>query len=837
MKKKALIMMALLVGSTMGWAENVTFTVCSWDDTNKQVVKTPTTHDCIVIEGQDDGWMALGETDKETWYVVKSFDYVSRDVLNIFGTVHLVLTEYSSLSCHHIKLEAQNNAKLHIHNVSGDASGNIEVKNWYDQIINQGVVGYHHYYRYYYGAAAVGGGNGQNMGSLYMHGGTLYASIQDERPAAIGGGREGSIDLNHEIVVYAGVLKGETVFSDHINQLEPRGAAIGGSDDHPQGGSITVYGGTLWAKCNTRGAGIGGGEDSYGGTFNVYGGNVKVERNTAGDKLGNQTSKNSGAGIGGGYEGSGGDVHIYGGTIDVVGGERHYAIGGYDNDGKGTIEIAANMRVTAGGYDYNTGTASPECVFTSAERVPACMYRRWAKVEVCDHTPQNGDAPDVAATYSIVSDTQHDRYCRYCQAVIREDHAAGECPCGNTGYSFTTYEPSSMTGGSGYQQKQTYRVNENNDFYLPECDVVPTGYKFLGWEMNPAPEDADKWAAVKGGDAGSDNKLAAGTSVKALQGMSNATFYARYLYDFKAAWQWNADNTKCTLILSCDAKPNWTYQVVLTQNNAIVREYLTDCLEYSISYTYTDNANGYKYKFSTKKRVPYVLTLQDDADNSAAIKQYKGKTATVSLTGRTLYTDGKWNTLCLPFDVDASDFSGLNFKAVKTLVSSQFNNATGTLTLNFGDAEKIEAGKPYLVRWGSGEEGNIVDYEFEPAVIDNTLRPIETAYVDFVGSFSPVSLAGGDKTVLYIAAGNKLYYPQADKTIGSCRALFRLKINETEARSFVLNFGEETTAVFDLNDKSEMINDNWYSLDGRRLSGKPTQRGMYINNGKKVVIK
>jgi uncharacterized repeat protein (TIGR02543 family) len=29
----------------------------------------------------------------------------------------------------------------------------------------------------------------------------------------------------------------------------------------------------------------------------------------------------------------------------------------------------------------------------------------------------------------------------------------------------------------------------------------------------------------------------------------------------------------------------------------------------------------------------------------------------------------------------------------------------------------------------------------------------------------------------------------------------------------------------------------WYTLDGRKLAGEPTQRGIYINNGKKVVVK
>ena len=31
--------------------------------------------------------------------------------------------------------------------------------------------------------------------------------------------------------------------------------------------------------------------------------------------------------------------------------------------------------------------------------------------------------------------------------------------------------------------------------------------------------------------------------------------------------------------------------------------------------------------------------------------------------------------------------------------------------------------------------------------------------------------------------------------------------------------------------------DGWYTLDGRKLSGKPTAKGIYVNNRHKVVIK
>ena len=51
----------------------------------------------------------------------------------------------------------------------------------------------------------------------------------------------------------------------------------------------------------------------------------------------------------------------------------------------------------------------------------------------------------------------------------------------------------------------------------------------------------------------------------------------------------------------------------------------------------------------------------------------------------------------------------------------------------------------------------------------------------------------------------------------------------------------ETTGIKSIDDLTidnlHFDADAWYTLDGRQLSGKPTQRGVYINNGSKVVIK
>ena len=45
------------------------------------------------------------------------------------------------------------------------------------------------------------------------------------------------------------------------------------------------------------------------------------------------------------------------------------------------------------------------------------------------------------------------------------------------------------------------------------------------------------------------------------------------------------------------------------------------------------------------------------------------------------------------------------------------------------------------------------------------------------------------------------------------------------------------TIPTDIHTFSLSADDKWYTLDGRRLSGKPTAKGLYINAGKRVMIK
>ena len=45
-----------------------------------------------------------------------------------------------------------------------------------------------------------------------------------------------------------------------------------------------------------------------------------------------------------------------------------------------------------------------------------------------------------------------------------------------------------------------------------------------------------------------------------------------------------------------------------------------------------------------------------------------------------------------------------------------------------------------------------------------------------------------------------------------------------------------TTGINAIEDVDQS-NDSWFDLNGRRLQGKPTQKGVYIKNGKKLILK
>ena len=165
-----------------------------------------------------------------------------------------------------------------------------------------------------------------------------------------------------------------------------------------------------------------------------------------------------------------------------------------------------------------------------------------------------------------------------------------------------------------------------------------------------------------------------------------------------------------------------------------------------------------------------ALLLADAADNTGAIAKCNGATGLdITLQGRTLYKDGAWNTLCLPFDL--SDFTGtpLEGATVKALSSSFYSLADSTLTLTFSDdLTAIEAGKPYIVKWASGD--NITNPIFPNVTISTATDTTMTDWVDFQGNYSPTDIYDADRTSLYLSDANALCIPTTSMTLNAFRA-------------------------------------------------------------------
>lgn len=231
------------------------------------------------------------------------------------------------------------------------------------------------------------------------------------------------------------------------------------------------------------------------------------------------------------------------------------------------------------------------------------------------------------------------------------------------------------------------------------------------------------------------------------------------------------------------------------------------------------------------------MRLYEDIDNNVTIEDFDGTTVKATLRGRTLYKDGTWNTLCLPFDVTTSVGTLLEDAIIYQLSGSSIDD-DGTLTLNFSFRDHIVAGEPYLVKWESGE--NLVN----PSFYGVTVRDVDTEVIpcgaiSMMGHFAPV-FALKDDPIMYIGANNQLSRPNKDMTINAFRACFYYdpEVDSETLGAIRLNFNEPgvVTNIEEM-PLARPADTRWYTLDGRVLPSKPSVPGIYINNGKKVIIK
>ena len=234
-----------------------------------------------------------------------------------------------------------------------------------------------------------------------------------------------------------------------------------------------------------------------------------------------------------------------------------------------------------------------------------------------------------------------------------------------------------------------------------------------------------------------------------------------------------------------------------------------------------------------------------------------GKYAVVSLKNRKFYRDGYWNTLTLPFSLDASKLANtcLAGADIRTFKNAAWDATNQRLTINFSDSNEgeIVAGVPCIVRWGTPTDnpGDVIEDPIftnvqqvditEQSVFDdgdeyNTYET-ESNGLRFQAQIAPVQV---NSNTLLLGGENKLYKPNKSMWVYATRAYFTYTGSIAMAREFVMDFGEgeQTTTYIDnimVEDNRESQVEGIFNLNGQRLDA--PQKGINIINGRKVVIK
>ena len=155
----------------------------------------------------------------------------------------------------------------------------------------------------------------------------------------------------------------------------------------------------------------------------------------------------------------------------------------------------------------------------------------------------------------------------------------------------------------------------------------------------------------------------------------------------------------------------------------------------------------------------------------------------------------------------------------------------------FAEANSIEAGKPYIVK----PVADIENPTYSNVKLSAALaQSIDNEGYSFVAIYSPTKLAT-NQTEFFLKSDGRLYYPESESVsrLKGMRAYFKAPAGQ-QANIF---FGDGDMPT-DISEEVIENSDKYaaapiYDLQGRRVANlnSPLKKGLYIVNGKKIIIK
>ena len=233
------------------------------------------------------------------------------------------------------------------------------------------------------------------------------------------------------------------------------------------------------------------------------------------------------------------------------------------------------------------------------------------------------------------------------------------------------------------------------------------------------------------------------------------------------------------------------------------------------------NGNTFMTDFFVKKAVAVDLALNEGETYTPVTEETY---ANVTMTRKVV---AGYNTVCLPFDLTADQVSAAFGAGTEIYAYSDQKDDEGDVQINFNKGDgSITANVPVLVKATAASNSQT----FEGVqIVASDGAVVEGDYFDFVGTYAPTPVAAGD----YFIGNGALYKSENNTSMKAFRAYIHAKaqIPGAKVTLFIDNIATSISEINGIEAEPGVM----YNIAGQRVN--KAQKGIYIVNGKKVLVK
>lgn len=314
--------------------------------------------------------------------------------------------------------------------------------------------------------------------------------------------------------------------------------------------------------------------------------------------------------------------------------------------------------------------------------------------------------------------------------------------------------------------------------------------------------------------------------------------------DFLETPDFDADNGFIVRV-TFDQKSTLARPMIVGIDNTMYTENGKGEVDGTSEYEFTERIEGAKYFrlraasiFFIKKIEIFISSIppldidEKDTKTVETLKQNDDKVVQFKLNRR-FVNDGKWYTICLPFNISQQQLAkafGVDYVDLRT-----FDHMEET-TMFFKTEENIEAGVPYLIKPNTNIDGVVFDDVKIAMKANPTLQVGKDGYY-MQGVYEPTDLYI-DGTHVFLGSENRFFRPsETNHTMNGMRAYFVIP-KDAVNKILSYNADSEATDIIAIDANLQPKDHKVYNISGMYVgdSNYDLMPGMYIVDGKKVLI-